>query len=299
MAQRARATALLAEVASAAVATALEALLFQTHGASYGKAVRRVVAAARRSGDAQLPAAGDADALKAFVERAVEPPATVLGRREQREIRVVRASDENGAPSRLEPPLPEDSEKLALYVPNVLADDTCRALIARTEKLGYAVAMMSVTGGGVVHRPDIRDNERVILWDGDVAADLWQLLRPHVPAQMDGKPAVGLSAKLRCYRYTAGQSFAKHVDDATVLDGQQSKLTVLVYLNEGFEGGHTRLCVYDDRFVDRSIDVQPATGAAFIFDHRVLHAGMPVVRGVKYALRTDVLYSVRAESLSR
>ena len=119
---------------------------------------------------------------------------------------------------------------------------------------------------------------------------------PHVPAHVDGKAAVGLSEKLRFYKYSCGQSFAKHVDDATVLDGQQSRYTVIIYLDDRFEGGHTRLCVFDDRFVDRSIDVQPATGAAFIFDHRILHAGMPVTSGVKHALRTDVLYTVRQDT---
>ena len=44
-----------------------------------------------------------------------------------------------------------------------------------------------------------------------------------------------------------------------MLDGQQSQLTVLLYLSDGFEGGATRLCVFDDRFVDRSIDSTQST----------------------------------------
>ena len=110
--QRKRATALLEETtSSSSTAAALEALIFSQHradgtsAASYSKAVRRVVAATRcaaGSGGA-LPAADDQEALKAFVEGALEPAAQTLGRREVREIRVVRASDNQGAPSRLEP----------------------------------------------------------------------------------------------------------------------------------------------------------------------------------------------------
>ena len=77
-----------------------------------------------------------------------------------------------------------------------------------------------------------------------------------------------------------------------MLDGLQSHHTVLIYLNEQFEGGRTRLAVVDERYVDRSVDVQPASGAAFVFDHRILHAGMAVTSGVKYAVRTDVLFRV-------
>ena len=65
------------------------------------------------------------------------------------------------------------------------------------------------------------------------------------------------------------------------------------------KGGRTRLCVFDDRFVDRSIDVQPDTGAAFVFDHKILHAGLPVTSGVKYALRTDVMFAISGQSLQR
>ena len=213
----------------------------------------------------------------------------------------MRATDsEGGAPSRIEPPLAEDSSKLAIFIPGVVDKASCQALIERTEASGYTLATMSVAGGGQVHRPDIRDNERVILWDASLASELWHGIQPHVPETIDGKPAVGLSEKLRFYKYSTGQSFAKHIDDATVLEGMQSKLTVLLYLNDQsvcpfystFDGGHTRLCVFDDRAVDRSIDVAPAAGAAFVFDHRILHAGQPVTRGVKYVLRTDVLYRV-------
>ena len=289
-AQRNRALALLSEATSSATAVAIEEQCYNAHRESYSKAVRKVIAKIKRDDGHVLPT------VQAFVDSALAPSASVLGRREAREIRVVKATDDGGAPSTLEPPLPEDADKLAIFCPNVLTEAKCRELIERTENHGYTLAMMSVAGGGQVHRPDIRDNERVILWDKDLADELWQSIKPHVPAHVDGKAAVGLSEKLRFYKYSCGQSFAKHVDDATVLDGQQSRYTVIIYLDDRFEGGHTRLCVFDDRFVDRSIDVQPATGAAFIFDHRILHAGMPVTSGVKHALRTDVLYTVRQDT---
>ena len=34
----------------------------------------------------------------------------------------------------------------------------------------------------------------------------------------------------------------------------------------------------------------PERGKALVFYHRQLHEGMPVVRGRKYVLRTDVMY---------
>ena len=59
----------------------------------------------------------------------------------------------------------------------------------------------------------------------------------------------------------------------------------MVYLNEGFEGGATAL--HQSR---PSLLITPKRGMALVFYHRQLHEGMPVVKGRKYVLRTDVIY---------
>lgn len=40
----------------------------------------------------------------------------------------------------------------------------------------------------------------------------------------------------------------------------------------------------------RGVEVAPTAGTALLFRHRVLHEGAPVAAGVKYVLRTDVMY---------
>jgi hypothetical protein len=39
--------------------------------------------------------------------------------------------------------------------------------------------------------------------------------------------------------------------------------------------------------------IVPRAGDALWFQHRLLHAGNPVTGGVKYVLRSDVLYAPR------
>jgi hypothetical protein len=63
-----------------------------------------------------------------------------------------------------------------------------------------------------------------------------------------------------------------------------SLLTVLVYLNDDFEGGQTRFMEQLDEVVE------PERGAAVLFQHKIRHEGCEVRRGKKYALRTDVMY---------
>ena len=58
----------------------------------------------------------------------------------------------------------------------------------------------------------------------------------------------------------------------------------MVYLNEGFEGGETLF------FVEPEVVIRPQTGAALIFQHPIIHEGSEVTAGVKYVVRTDLMY---------
>ena len=60
--------------------------------------------------------------------------------------------------------------------------------------------------------------------------------------------------------------------------------TVLVYFNDDFQGGET---VFQEQ-LDRV--VTPKTGMVSIFQHKLRHEGRPVLRGAKYAMRSDVVF---------
>lgn len=105
------------------------------------------------------------------------------------------------------------------------------------------------------------------------------------------------------YSHLFSKFFFSYRRDVTLENGDQlrqhSFLTLLLYLNDDFEGGETRF--YSDdvhcRFLrDRGDNktpahiVVPAAGQALLNIHPILHEGAAVARGVKYVLRTDVLY---------
>ena len=64
---------------------------------------------------------------------------------------------------------------------------------------------------------------------------------------------------------------------------ERSLLTLIVYLNEDFAGGRTA-------FLDFELQATPKTGTALVFQHLLLHEGCMVHSGVKYAMRSDVMY---------
>jgi len=111
------------------------------------------------------------------------------------------------------------------------------------------------------------------------------LLKEYVPAEVDGWRAVGLNEQFRIYRYKDGQQFKTHPDGAFKRNEQEhSKITVIVYLNDDFEGGETE-------FVMPHEIVEPEAGKLLLFAHGQLHKGNPVPKGTKYVFRTDVMYS--------
>jgi hypothetical protein len=161
------------------------------------------------------------------------------------------------------------------------------------EQIGYGDAPINTAGGPVIYK-EMRNNERVMFDDPALAQRLWTKLQPFVDAKFgSGWHALGLNERFRFYRYDPGQRFDWHYDGSFErFPSERSKLTFMVYLNEGFEGGTTELHLRADGFSkdDPVASVIPETGMALLFDHRILHQGSPVVSGRKYVLRSDVMY---------
>ncbi|MEK6234074.1 MAG: 2OG-Fe(II) oxygenase [Planctomycetales bacterium] len=187
----------------------------------------------------------------------------------------------------------------AFTIHDFLSRETCEEYIRLSEELGYSPAPLSTLDGPRM-TPDVRNNDRVMLDDPRLADELWDRLRLFVPQRLkapDQEPGratrrfcspIGLNERLRFYRYDPGQRFDWHFDGYHARDnGERSRLTFLVYLNDDFKGGETDLDLYRG-----PVRVQPIRGSALVFIHHVLHQGAPVVSGRKYVLRTDVMYSL-------
>lgn len=81
----------------------------------------------------------------------------------------------------------------------------------------------------------------------------------------------------------------------TTPDGKEiSFFTLHLYLNEStpankLTGGATTFHSYD---MQRSLDVDPKVGRVLIFQQRdLLHSGADVTGGIKFTLRTDIMYA--------
>lgn len=179
-------------------------------------------------------------------------------------------------------PLIFEEHPLLWTLDNVYTHEECTRIIEHIEAAGPAP---------VGNNPGYRNQDRVMRDDPAAAADLFQRLKPHLPAQMGPLTCIGLNPRLRYYRYTQGQAFVPHVDHwFRPAPRQITLLTVLVYFNETFTGGETH---FEDQLSDTHQILQtvpPKPGRVAIFQHMIRHAGRPVRAGRKYAMRTDVVY---------
>ena len=179
------------------------------------------------------------------------------------------------------------TQPLLFTAAGVLTPAECQVFIDRIESLQPAPAPIS-THTGFVMRPEVRNNSRVIIDDVRLAADLFDRVAPLVPPGLLRMRVVGVNERFRCYRYLPGQRFALHADGTYARNREErSLLTFLIYLNEGFLGGETA-------FPEQGRCITPQAGMGLFFQHPLLHEGCMVRSGVKYVLRSDIMYrSVR------
>ena len=173
-------------------------------------------------------------------------------------------------------------KKFRLTIDNFFTPDECNELITLGEERGFGESLIRTKDGEVMDK-SIRDNDRVVFDDPELAQKLWEKIKEHAPDIDDWKP-YGLNERLRYYRYKDGQQFKPHLDGAFKRgEGDLSLVTMLMYLNEEFDGGETT-------FILDFTKIKPNTGMVLLFDHKILHSGMPVTNAVKYVLRTDIMY---------
>ena len=170
----------------------------------------------------------------------------------------------------------------ALVIPHFLSDEECDALIKRSESIGYEGALIQTRGPSDAQ--SVRSNERILFDDYELAKALFLRIKVSLPKEIDNWQPSGLNEKFRFYKYTDGQYFKWHVDGSFKRDYfEVSKLTAIFYLNTIIDAGG------ETEFEDMS--VSPEKGKLLLFPHKLRHQGVPPASGVKYVLRTDVMYA--------
>lgn len=150
---------------------------------------------------------------------------------------------------------------------NVLTPEECAALIVRIDKLEPELASINTLGGARINTK-VRNNERVIFDDYDLAKLIVERSGEDIPRTFLGAQFAGANERFRCYRYNEGMRFKPHGDGSFERNFfERSFYSFLVYLNADFAGGETNF------FVNPEVSIKPETGMALMFQHPLLHEG--------------------------
>jgi prolyl 4-hydroxylase len=174
-------------------------------------------------------------------------------------------------------------KKDIFLIQNFWSPEKCDDYVLKTEKQGYTPATIQTENGPRLV-DFVRNNNRVICKDLQLANDLWLALQPYAPKEIGTSVAAGLNELFRFYRYRPGQQFKKHRDQSYIRNSTEASFyTLMIYLNDNFKGGAT---TFDD------VTVYPQKGSALIY-HYLEHAGSEVLEGTKYVLRTDIMFKLK------
>ena len=178
----------------------------------------------------------------------------------------------------------DDNKTYIVELSEVLSVAECRSVVGRIESLNPSLATINTATGTKINT-SVRNNERVIFDDAELAEKVFADAVEHLPNEFAGRTICGANERFRCYRYKPGMRFAPHSDGSFVRnDSEMSFYTYLVYLNDEFEGGETTF------FTKPEVIVKPVAGDAVLFQHPLVHEGSIVTAGVKYVARTDIMY---------
>ncbi|KAJ8078679.1 hypothetical protein PM082_012962 [Marasmius tenuissimus] len=148
-----------------------------------------------------------------------------------------------------------------------------------------------------------RVNYRFSVQSPTFAEKLFSLLLPHLPQLDTGngirRRPVACNPNIRLYKYTPSQHFGAHYDDSVVdsATGYRSEWTILVYLSgveDGVEGGETLFYKTEKQKPNDTITAPLTRGTALLHrhgQHCMLHEGSKVLKGIKYVLRSDLMFS--------
>ena len=175
--------------------------------------------------------------------------------------------------------------KEIFVIEDFLSETECDELISISEKIGFEEAKVQTGNNEQSMIKSIRNNDRILYKNQSLADKLFEKSKSFLEQNIGLYEIKDLNEMFRFYKYSIGQRFKMHRDGSFERNHNEfSFYTFLIYLNDDFEGGETE---FKDLFT-----IKPKTGSLLIFLHPHKHEGKIILKGNKYALRSDIIYKL-------
>jgi hypothetical protein len=187
--------------------------------------------------------------------------------------------------------------KFAIILDNVFTKEECDSLIKLSEETpdNYEIAKISYDDEQVIDT-NYRNNQRWLKFDKNLADTFFNKIKSYIPIEFDGNPVSCLNERLSFLKYSTGEYFRAHEDGCYIRpdNSAMSYITVQIYLNDVKEedGGATTFMKDTYNRIYQDYSVIPKVGRVLLFEHDIEHEGSILKNGLKYCIRTDVMYSI-------
>ena len=195
----------------------------------------------------------------------------------------------------------------AFQLLNVFTAQECENFIKQTEELGY------LEDAAVSLPRSVRHNDNITWVVDDLTHDIiWNRCKDFMYDNKEifyGKNTLGINKRFRFYKYSKGDFFKLHTDGSwpgsrvvnkeLITDfykDRYSQMTFLILLSEDFQGGETQFIV-NKKAEKELVNIRTPKGGVLCFPHGLhplhcLHSSNTITSGIKYIIRTDVLFEV-------
>ena len=193
-----------------------------------------------------------------------------------------------------------NTDHLIYSVDNFFTAEECAAFVRFAEGRGFAATDSPKTRDYAERKQGRQQSE-----SPQLAAALFKRVKDVAPRHTrDGLAPVACNSNIRIYKYETGDVFGKHYDEANLTSHGETRFTMLIYLGSlNVVGGETvfhanaRGAKKKGKGKQKEhaplFAVQPLQGRLLLHEHGercLMHEAAPVIGGVKYVLRSDVIY---------
>lgn len=188
--------------------------------------------------------------------------------------------------------------KFAIILDNVFTKEECDGLIKLSEERpdNYEVAKISYNDEQVIDE-NYRNNQRWLNFNEKLAGVFFDKLKPYIPIEFEGNHVSCVNERLSFLKYSAGEYFRAHEDGCYIRpdNSELSYITVQIYLNDVKEEDGGATTFIEDKYngIYQDYSVIPKVGRVLLFEHDITHEGSILHNGLKYCIRTDVMYSIQ------